>query len=87
MEIEVFDDILKQVLREKATNNIAVEVEQGTIKSTGCAIWWFLTIVCDSYTKRPYPFFFSSNMSDDELDDTYGQFQEKISLLRNLNTK
>ena len=87
MEIEIFDDILKQVLREKATSKIAIQVEQGTVKSTGGVIWWFLTIVYDDYTKRPYPFFFSSSMSDDELDDTYGQFQEKISLLRNLNTK
>lgn len=39
----------------------------------------------DRFTMRIYTYSFNSRMSDDELEDTFTQFVEKLNVLRNLN--
>lgn len=87
---EVYNEIIGKVLKVKTTELIAIHTEKGMFhlklmdKNVGC-IYWFLVMVMDAYTMRPYSFFFTSRMSDDELEDTFAQFQDKINVLRNLN--
>lgn len=87
---EVYDDILGKVLRLKSTDKIAIQVEQGKfqlklINENVGYVCWFVVVVMDAYTMRPYSYMFTSKMSDDELEDTLSQIIEKLNLLRNLN--
>lgn len=41
----------------------------------------------DGFTMRPCSYTFYSSMSDDELDDTFTQVEDRLGFLKNLNSK
>lgn len=89
---EVYNEILGKVLNIKSTNKIAVKVEQGTIAVNlkQCSvkrIMWFSVFLIDDFTMRPCCYTFYSSMSDDELDDTFTQVEDRLNFLKNLNPK
>ena len=89
---EVYNDVLGKVLNIKSNNNIAVKVEQGALEvnlkqSRVKRIMWFSVILVDGFTMRPCSYIFYSSMSDDELDDTFTQVEDRLEFLKNLNSK
>lgn len=89
---EVYNEILGKVLNIKSNNNIAVKVEQGilevNLKQSGTKrIMWFSVFLIDDFTMRPCCYTFYSSMSDDELDDTFTQVEDRLDFLKNLNSK
>lgn len=89
---EVYNDVLGKVLNIKTTNNIVVKVEQGALEVNlkQCnvkRIMWFSVFLIDDFTMRPCCYTFYSSMSDDELDDTFTQVEDRLNFLKNLNSK
>lgn len=89
---EVYNDVLGKVLNIKSTNNIAVKVEQGALEVNlkQCSvkrIMWFSVFLVDGFTMRPCSYTFYSSMSDNELDDTFTQVEDRLNFLKNLNSK
>ena len=89
---EVYNDVLGKVLNIKSTNNISVKIEQGAFEinlkqSRVKRIMWFSVFLIDGFTMRPCNYTFYSSMSDDELDDTLTQVEDRLDFLKNLNSK
>ncbi len=86
---EVYEDILEQVKKVKSTELIAVDRHNYNsllwLKDRAYRVHGFHIWMSDCFTMRIYTYSFNSRMSDDELEDTFAQFIEKLNVLRNLN--
>lgn len=87
---EKYDYVLGIVTNVKSAKMIFVNIEQGVFhvmlgNERIEDVRWFVVCVMDKFTMQMYSYFFTSRMSDDELEDTLMQFNEKLNLLRNLN--
>lgn len=86
---EVYEDILVQIQKVKSTELIAVKVESChfpiKLLEASCYVKCSTVWVMDRFTMRLCTYSFNSRMSDDELEDTFAQFIEKLNVLRNLN--
>ncbi len=86
---EVYQEILEQIRKVKSTELIAVKEESYgfpiELLKASCYVKCTTVWVMDRYTMRIYTYSFNSRMSDDEIEDTFAQFVEKLNVLRNLN--
>lgn len=84
---EVFDEIIGKINKVRTPNGVKVKMEQfcveanigDTRRAMVCVVLIFST-----YTYSPYVFDFNSLMSDDELEEVYDKFSERMMVLRNL---
>lgn len=84
---EVFDEIIGKINKVRTPNGVKVKMEQfcvdanigDTRRAMVCVVLIFST-----YTYSPYTFDFNSLMSDNELEEVYDKFSERMTVLRNL---
>ena len=85
---EVFDEIIGKINNVRTPNGVKVKMEQFCVdanigKDTRRAMVC-VVLVFSTYTYSPYTFDFNSLMSDDELEEVYDKFCERMTVLRNI---
>lgn len=86
---EVFDEIIGRINKAKTPNGVKIKTEQFgvNIKLEGESVRMVMVcvvLVFSTYNYAPYTFDFNSSMSDDELEELYDKFNERLTVLRNL---
>lgn len=84
---EVFDEIIGKINKVKTPNGVKVKVEQFCVDvnmGNTRRVMVCVVLIFSTYTYSPYVFDFNSLMSDDELEEVYDKFSERMIVLRNL---
>lgn len=86
---EVFDEIIGKINNIKMPKGAKLKMEQLTVNvkmddgnvrmAMVCVV-----LVFSTYSYSPYTFDFNSLMSDNELDEVFDKFEERMTVLRNL---
>lgn len=86
---DVHQEILEQIRKVKSTELIVVKEESCgfpvKLLEASCYVKCSTVWIMDRFTMRIYTYSFNSRISDDELEDTFTQFVEKLNVVRNLN--
>lgn len=86
---EVFDEIIGKINKAKTPMGVKIKSEQFgvSVKLNEENVRMFMVcvvLVFSTYNYAPYAFDFNSSMSDDELEEVYDKFEERLTVLRNL---
>lgn len=86
---EVFDEIIGKINKAKTPKGVKVKSEQFGVNvklndENVRMVMVCVVLVFSTYNYAPYTFDFNSSMSDDELEELYDKFKERLMVLKNL---
>nr|DAF60412.1 MAG TPA: hypothetical protein [Siphoviridae sp. ctmHK36] len=86
---EVFDEIIGKINKAKTPMGVKIKSEQFGVnvklnEENVRMVMVCVVLVFSTYNYAPYTFDFNSSMSDDELEEVYDKFEERLTVLRNL---
>ena len=86
---EVFDEIIDKINKVKTPKGVKIKSEQFGVnvklnEESVRMVMVCVVLVFSTYNYAPYTFDFNSSMSDDELEEVYDKFEERMMVLKNL---
>ena len=86
---DVFDEIIGKINKAKTPKGVKVKNEQFVVnvkldEENVRMVMVCVVLVFSTYSYAPYTFDFNSSMSDDELEEVYDKFEERMTVLKNL---